>query len=125
MSRPGSATKIFLVMSANGIAGLLLFASTVLRETPEFWRNEGGYPVGLRNLVYHGHYPLLFVVLGGTAAGTLLAWRFPSCRRGTATGLLIFSTLQWVLFIIILVIMLWNNVDNLLHGRHLHYHPPI
>ena len=114
-----------VVMGVNGMAGLLLFASTVLRETPEFWRNSGGYPVFLRNLVRFGDYPLLVLVFGGTAAGTLLAWRFLSSHRGIASGLLLFSALQWVLFVIILVIMLWNNVDNLLHGRPLHYRPPL
>ena len=125
MSRPRSATEIILVMGANGVAGMILFASTVLRETPEFWRNAGGYPVFLRNLVYIAHYPLLFLVVGGTAATTLLSWRFLSSHRGIATGLLLFSALQWLFIMLILVIMLWNNVDNLLHGRPLHYHGPI
>ena len=125
MSRPRSAIEIIVVMGVNGMAELLLFASTVLRETPQFWRNSGGYSVFVRNLVYFGDYPLLALVFSGTAAGTLLAWRFLSSHRGIASGLLLFSALQWVLFIIILVIMLWNNVDNLLHGRPLHYHPPL
>jgi len=124
MSRPRSASEILAVMGVNGLAGLLLFASTVLRETPEFWLNVGGYPVWLRNLVYFGHYPLLFLVLAGTAAGSLLAWRVCARHRAMGTGLLMFSALQWVLFVIILVVMLWNNVDNLLHGRPVHYHPP-
>jgi len=125
MSRPRSAVEIIVVMGVNGMAGLLLFASTVLRETPEFWRNSGGYPVFLRNVVYFAHYPLLFLVLGGTTAGTLLALRHFVHERAIGGGLLLLSALQWVLFIIILVIMLWNNVDNLLHGRPLHYRPPL
>jgi hypothetical protein len=110
-------------MLANGAAGLLLFTTTVLRESLQFWRNSGGYPVWLRNLVYFAHYPLLFLVLGGTAAGSLLAWRLFARQRGVGGGLLLLSAFQWLLFLIILVIMLWNNVDNLLHGRPLHYHP--
>jgi len=125
MSRPRSAIEIILVMGVNGMAGLLLFASTVLRETPEFWRNEGGYPVFLRNLVYFGDYPLLILVFSGTTAGTLLAWRLLGSHRGIAIGLLLLSALQWMLFVIILVVMLWNNVENLLNGRPLHYHSPL
>jgi hypothetical protein len=123
MTRPRSAAEILLVMLANGVAGLLVFTTTVLRETPQFWHNSGGYPVFLRNLVYFAHYPLLVLVLGGTAAGTLLAFRLFARHRGMGGGLLLLSALQWLLFLLILVIMLWNNVDNLLHGRPLHYHP--
>ena len=125
MSRPRSAMEILLLLGLNGMAELLLFISSVLRETPEFWRNEGGYPVFLRNLVHSLHYPLLFVVFGTTVTGSLLAIRFFDRHRGIGTGLLVIAVLQWIFFAISLVIMLWNNVDNLLNGRPLHYHPPI
>jgi hypothetical protein len=123
MSGPRNATKIRLVLIGNSLAGLLLLASTLCRETPKFWRNAGGYPVWLRHLIQFGHYPLLFLVLGGTLAGSLLARRYLARNQGCGTGFVVVSALQWLLFLVCLVIMLWNNVDNLLHGRPLHYHP--
>jgi len=125
MCRPRSAREIFLVLGVNGLAELGLFVTTLLREMPEFWRNAGGYPVFLRELVYIVHYPLLVVVLGGLAAGSLLSLRCFATQRGLGAGLLMVAALQWLLFVLILVIMLWNNVDNVLHGRPPHYHAPL
>ena len=57
-----------------GLAGVGLFLGlptlgwfSWLREMPIFWRNEGGYPVWLRDLVLGAYYPVfagnLLVVL--------------------------------------------------------------
>lgn len=124
MSRPRSAAEIFLVMLVNGAISLVVFAGTLLRETPEFWRNAGGYPVSLRNLVYLAYYPLLLLIFSGSIMGSLLALRFLARHKGIGSGLLVLSILQWVLLLIILVIMLWNNVDNWVNGRPLHFHSP-
>ncbi len=124
MSRPGrSATEIGLLLGINGLAGLLLLGSTLLRETPEFWRNSGGYPVLLRDVVFILHYPLFLGVMSGTLLGTLMTLRLLASRRSGGLALLFLVACQWVLLLGVLVIMLWNNVDNVLHGRPLHYHP--
>jgi hypothetical protein len=105
------------------VAGLFLLMAAVLRETHEFWLNDGGYPVFLRGVVFYLYSPLLFVVFLGTSAATVMALRFFAGNRGAGGGRLLFLCgLQWVLFGAVLVIMLWNNVENLLNGHPMHYH---
>lgn len=119
-----SATQIGGGLVLNGVAGTGLLISTALRETPVFWRNAGGYPVWLRELILYFHYPLLFLVLGGTAGLTFLAARHVCHRRGEGAGLLLLCGLEWLLFAGALGLMLYNNIENLRQGRPLHYHPP-
>lgn len=103
--------------------GLLVLAGAALRETPLFWRNAGGYPVELRNLVYSGFYPafglyLALVVGAGAAGGKLL-------RQNSRTGALILlaTGLNLLLAAVILTVAVWNNVENLLQGLPFHHHP--
>jgi len=44
---------------------------------------------------------------------------------GYKSGVILFavSLVQWVLLTVIVTITVWNNVDNLLNGRPLHWHP--
>lgn len=124
MRRPRSIAEIGVLLFLNGIAGLFLLMSSVLRETRSFWRNDGGYPVFLRGMVYYLHYPLLALVFGGTALGTLMSLRFFAGNRGQGgMKLLGVCALEWMLLGLVLGIMLLNNVQNLLNGRPLHYHP--
>ena len=123
MRRSRSAAEVGVVLFLNGVAGLMLLLSSVLKETHAFWLNEGGYPVFLRSLVYYLHYPLLLLVFLGTSAGSVMALRYFAENRGGVGGKMLFlSGLQWVLFGAVLVIMLWNNVENLINGHPLHYH---
>ena len=46
---------------------------TALRETPIFWRNAGGYPVGLRMFVLD-FYPI--ITTGLLLTGTRRTWEF-------------------------------------------------
>lgn len=55
LARLGLALFAFLL----GLPLLLWFCW--LRETPIFWRNEGGYPVWLRAVVLDTYYPILFL----------------------------------------------------------------
>jgi len=112
MRRPRSPIEVGLFLFANSVGGLLLLISALLRELPEFWRNSGGYP-------------LLLLVLAGTSACTVMTMRFYADNRKTGRDMLIVCAFQWLMLLVILVIMLWNNVQNLLNGHPLHYHPDI
>jgi hypothetical protein len=123
MRRPRSAIEVGLYLFGSGVGEVLLLISVLLRELPEFWLNRGGYPLLLRQLVRYVHYPLLFLVFGGLTVCSVMALRHFADNRVSGRRLLIAGALQWLLFFAILVIMLWNNVQNLLNGRPLHYHP--
>jgi hypothetical protein len=123
MRRSRSTAEIGVLLFFNGVAELFLLMSAVLRETPEFWRNEGGYPIPLRELVFYLHYPLLLLVFAATTAATVMSLRFLAENRGAGGGRMLFLCgLQWLLFATALTIMLWNNVQNLLNGHPLHFH---
>ena len=51
----------------NGGLGVLLLSAAILRETSLFWRNAGGYPVWLRDVIYILFYPGLFAYFIGLA----------------------------------------------------------
>ena len=99
---------------------LIWLAATVLRETPMFWRNEGGYPVGLRALVRDAYYPataaLVLVCLVGIASVVRRAQRLSRA-----------CVIAWFVLVGCLGLGLAmagaNNVVNLLEGRPVHYHP--
>lgn len=99
---------------------VLWLAATILRETPMFWRNEGGYPVGLRALVLDAYYPataaLVFVCLVGIASVVRRAQRMSRA-----------CVIAWFVLVGCLGLGLAmagaNNVVNLLEGRPVHYHP--
>ena len=103
-------------------SGLLLLV--LLREDPQFWINEGGYPVWLREFVLVSFYPLLFIQFVVLVGATILQIRVLPLEGSFRLGVLLVVLLLWVFFGIIMGIMLANNVDNLLNGRDLHYHPP-
>jgi hypothetical protein len=92
---------------------------TVLRESPLFWRNAGGYPVALREFVLGTYYPFtgLLLLSGGLgitqsiAGGTRL-------RRSTVVGWLIVAGITGFG----LAYAGANNLANLMDGRPLHAH---
>jgi hypothetical protein len=95
-------------------------AVTVLRETPVFWRNEGGYPIGFRALVHDGYYPatatLVFVCLVGLVGVVQRAQRLSRA-----------CVVAWFVVVGCLGLGLAmagaNNIINLIESRPLHYHP--
>ena len=124
--RSAEGFKRGLVWSGlNCLLGLLLILAALLRENPMFWRNAGGYPIFLRDLVEILFYPALLGYFLGTAAVSLIAVRLLVARFRVGGALLFAGLVQWFLLAVILTIVLWNNVDNLLHGQPLHYHPPV
>jgi hypothetical protein len=92
-----------------------------LREDPMFWRNAGGWPVWLRDVVETTFYPMLTVEVGVLVALSVLCFRCPILARGGRRVWPIAGTMWlWAAAIVILVIS--NNVMNLVAGRPLHWH---
>ena len=60
----------------------LLVSLSLLRETPSFWTNAGGYPIWLRELVLIAYYPLFLMSLGGTALYSYLLVSSPPRSNG-------------------------------------------
>lgn len=111
----------WLLLGGNQILITLLALAAVWRETPEFWRNAGGYPVLLRECVYFGFYPLMTLtglLCLGTAA-TLLSYRTHAPLRARWGLLLVL--VQSLLLCGVLLVALDNNFTNILEGRPVHW----
>jgi len=113
--------KVFLIGGLGVGQMLLLLIGAALKEDPVFFRNEGGYPIWLRELVLVGFYPFLGASLAMCVAVTLLSFRM--ARRPVRWGLWGTPLLLWTMLLGAVVLVAWNNVENLLNGRPLHYHP--
>ncbi len=101
---------------------LVLLGFVILRETPMFWRNAGGYPIWLRDLVQGGFYPLL-----GLTAAMVFGMSVRLFRR-TSYSALFWGTqclclmMSWVFLLMAMTMAISNNVINLMEGRSLHSH---
>jgi len=104
--------------------GLAVLAEAMLRETPSFWRNSGGFSVGLRDLVFSSFYPSLAIYFFGLVSGSFTAWQLLRARSRSGGFLLLACGLNWLLFLVILTVVLCNNIENVMNGRPLHYHAP-
>jgi hypothetical protein len=102
---------------------MLLVVLALLKEQPLFWRNTGGWPIWLRELVEAAFYLLLTleaVCLVGFSI-MLVARSVPGHSSGSAVALCL--GLLWVPFLTIIGIVVANNVENVITGRPLHWHP--
>lgn len=117
-----AGVNVALVMAdlaSLGCGGVLLWFAW-LRETPEFWRNSGGYPLLLRDAVLVLFYPLL-VVSVLTVAGLTLALCARFRRFGADVALRALLLLGcWSLLCGTVCVAFANNVDNLREDRPLH-----
>jgi len=109
-----------LVLAFATLPALLVCAW--LRETPAFWRSDGGYAPLTRELVATVFYPLLTWTL---AAGAWLTWRLAS-RPPTSVASLKRRVLGVVVLALLtgatLMLITANNIENVLDGRPLHWH---
>lgn len=116
-----------LWLGTVAVGGVLLAVNsvfTMLKETPSFWHNAGGYPVGLRDLVLVAYYPLLGLnLLIGVGVGALVASEYRVVGRGAWWALAV-GALMWATLVLNVGWLVANNVENVLIGRELHYHPP-
>ena len=120
-------SRIFGALAATAgltTLGLGLLAAALLRESPAFWRNAGGYSEDLRALVLAAFYPAVFIYLIGLLTGSFFGWRLLRAGRRSGGVLLLACTINWLLFAAITTVVLCNNLDNLLQGHPLHYHAP-
>ena len=122
--KPSGMLVTFLMVSGLSILGLVLLAGAALRETPLFWRNEGGYPEALRALVLAGFFPAYVLYFLGLSGGSLAGWRQLRTDKLSGALLLLGCSLNWLLFAVTTTVVLWNNVQNLIEGRPFHYHAP-
>jgi len=112
---PGTAVHIALLT--------LLLGMAVLKEQAEFWRNTGGWPVGLRDFVGAAFYPCFFLEVALLLAfSALLAGRTSDHGPGARATVASLGIL-WTLCLMIVGIVTANNLDNLFAGRPLHWHP--
>jgi hypothetical protein len=111
-----------LLLGNTGIAMALVIGAW-LRETPLFWRNAGGYPILLRDLVRGGFLVLFTADLVFVAGLSLLLIRGLRQRSGPGCLGVAAMGLQWILLLVVAGVALWNNVANWLEGRPWHTHP--
>lgn len=102
--------------------GVALLIGATLKETPVFWLNKGGYPVGLRDFLLVSFYPaaLLYAMLV-----LLVGWRgwiLTGRRNRSGKTLLLSFMLNCGLIMTLITVVTWNNVQNLVEGRPLHFH---
>jgi len=111
-----------LAVILNMILGLATLCGAILRETPLFWKNSGGFPIWLRETVQVFFYPGLALSLLLTAWVTMLL--FKSAQRGNrlGAGFWLSWLLQIALILGALTIMSWNNISNLMEDAPLHQH---
>lgn len=117
-----------LVFVAATLANLLLlgvlFWFVHLKEQPLFWRNDGGWPVWLRELVLIFFYPLT-----GIELSLLLVLTWTGCQCVGASHRLMVARIgglvvSWGFFLLVMSILVTNNVINLLENRPMHWHGP-
>ncbi|GAA5481383.1 hypothetical protein Hsar01_00592 [Haloferula sargassicola] len=103
---------------------LVLTAGIVLKEQPLFWRNIGGYPVWLRDLVRIFFWPWLGICVAGL--GSWSAWILgATAQRGRGFAAATWAAAGfWTTFGCLMVYMTWNNLGNVIDGREWHYHAP-
>lgn len=122
-------SPVAALMPGTGAAGLALLlvnsGFTVLKETPVFWRDIGGYPVALRELVLAGYYPLLGFNILLCLLFTGLAARDYGLRARCSWWAVSAGALMWLMLSLNIAWLTANNVENLLNGRQLHYHTPL
>ena len=124
--KPSSARFFGAVAVATALTtfGLAVLGGAVLRETPSFWRNAGGFPIALRDLIFASFYPAFVIYFLSLIFGSIAAWQLLQARRPSGGILLLACALNWLLLFAITAVVLWNNIENLMDGHPLHYHTP-
>lgn len=99
-----------------------LLATVIWKETPVFWRNEGGYPVWVRSVVLLGFYPTLLAAIASVLFFTAGCIREYRSTRRVAPSHLAIGIGMWLLLAGVFVLLLANNLANLADGRPFHWH---
>jgi len=110
------------IVNFSFLAVLIILAC--LREQPSFWTNAGDWPIWLRELVETSFFPLLLLELLLLIVFSWVCIRLVSLgRSSTASPAVAVLPLLWALFLLVVAILAANNLENLLAGRRLHWHP--
>lgn len=107
------------------LIGCLLLVFAILKENPMFWRNAGGYPIWLRQMVLVTFYPALIVqipLLLSHSWSVLKHRRIAGSPRWFVTAAI---GLPWLLLFITVLIVVGNNLENWMEGRSFHWHAAI
>ena len=115
----GLVWSVLLTLFGAGVT-----MAAFLRETPLFWRNAGGYPEELRSLIFYGFYPMWALYFFGLLLGSMAGWRMIAVGHRGGAIFLLACAVNWLLFAALTMFVIWNNVENVLEGRPLHYHGP-
>ncbi|WP_295582924.1 hypothetical protein [uncultured Lamprocystis sp.] len=102
---------------------LVLMIFSYLREEPMFWTNAGGCSKEAQDLVASLYYPLLLLELFILLAFSWVSIRLLISRHASARLSVVMLPTLWGLFFVIMLNSLANNLENLLNGRPLHWHP--
>jgi hypothetical protein len=90
----------WLVMSRAGVVlGWIVAMMEILRETPEFWTNAGGYPVWMRATAREAFVPLVLLSLCNLAGLVWLLLTLPA--RSWAE---VKQQLSWVAGVVVLLL---------------------
>ncbi|MFO1460151.1 MAG: hypothetical protein U1G08_12155 [Verrucomicrobiota bacterium] len=121
----GSVEGVVVLLAANTIPALVLLGAAILRETPIFWRNAGGYSVELRDVIRLG-FPFLLVA-DVVLVAFLVAGLFRSgaLHPRQARGALVLAAIQILLLGATTERVVHNNIANLWNGRPLHWKSPL
>jgi formate hydrogenlyase subunit 3/multisubunit Na+/H+ antiporter MnhD subunit len=112
-----------VLLGLNTALALLLLLAGWLRETPHFWRNAGGFPVLVRELVKYGFAPCFSVDVLLVGAAGVVIWRHRRAHRELARLGLLLAALQTLLLAGVMMVVTANNLDNLINGRPFHWKP--
>ncbi len=105
------------------MSGTVLLITAALRETPVFWRDTGGFPVLLREVVLLVFYPDTLLLAIGVLRSTWIVWRWRPDSR-LAVGVWMACLFRWVLLLEVITIFAWNNLNNMFERSPLHRYAP-
>ena len=124
-SRDSERNLALALLAVSFISAALLpvnTAFTVLKETPIFWRNIGGYPVDLRELVLATYFPVLAVNFVLCCAATAFFRRKCVLSGGFSVNSLTMLLLFWSIWFLNVGLLLANNIRNFMQGSAFHFH---
>lgn len=101
-------------------AAAWVFFEAILKETPAFWRNDGGWSVGFRHWVLYSFYPSYFLMaafLLYLSIGGMRHFRFIRSHPVISVSPLLFA---WLVLAAAGIVVVTDNFGNLMTGRALH-----
>jgi hypothetical protein len=102
---------------------LMVFAG--LREVPAFWTNAGGWPLWFRDLVAIGFYPMFLFELALLGLLSFSGVHLARAWNPVAGVTIVLLPFAWLMLVSVMVLVGFNNLENLVAGRPLHWHPPL